>query len=112
MDKLEAIHILSGIECKEPEEIEAIGEAIRALNLARWRDPEKELPADSEEGVLVKANAKTDSFQLVDAYLIAMYDPEEKEWILEQFPEITHFWVSAWKPLSGKEDDDETEDLF
>ena len=64
-----------------------------------WISVKERLP-ESDNLVLVSADGKPiENVTLVGAYELAVYDPEEKEWILEMWPEWGDVKVTHWMPL-------------
>lgn len=64
-----------------------------------WIDASVELPADSDELVLVIVSGKpAENITLENAVELAEYSAEEG-WILESFPEATDLKVTWWMPI-------------
>lgn len=82
-------------------EEDAIAEWNEAWNMQLmepWRDASVEVPCAGGV-VLVIVSVKHRNVEMIDAYEIAEYDPEEEDWILEGWPEIKHPNVKWWMPL-------------
>ena len=64
-----------------------------------WIDAGIELPADTENAVLVICSGTAGSVRLEDAYELAWYYPREDKWILEAYTGEADIRVSWWRYL-------------
>jgi len=74
--------------------------ACQALALLRWISVEESLPKRGDDCVLSVATAKLgEGAYLDEAIVIAEYDEQADQWILENWPEAEDLTVSHWMRL-------------
>lgn len=74
--------------------------ACQALALLRWIPVEESLPRRGDECVLAVATAKLAPCAYLDeAIVIAEYDEQADQWVLENWPEAEDLKVSHWMRL-------------
>ena len=69
------------------------------VTVQEWISVKDELPEDTDLVLALVDGKPTENVTLVGAYELTVYDSEEKEWILEMWPEWLGANVTHWMPL-------------